>query len=88
MIWCDNMSAISLTRNPIFHQRTKYIEVDIHLIREKVAAGVLEVKYINTVDQVADIFTKGLHPRRLQFLASKLSVAFSVKHLPQFEDGW
>ena len=81
------MSAISLTRNLVFHQCTKHIEVDIHFVREKVAAGVLEVKYINTVDQVADIFTKGLHPRRLQFLASKLSVALSVKHLPQFEGG-
>ena len=68
MLWCDNISVISLAANPVFHARTKHVEVDYHFIREKVLQKAMEIRYVNTIDQVADIFTKGLHPRRSQFL--------------------
>jgi len=58
-LWCDNLSAMSLASNPIFHARTKHIEIDYHFIREKVANKDVVVRYINTRNQVADIFTKG-----------------------------
>lgn len=68
IIWCDNISAISLASNPVFHARSKHIEVDYHFVSEKVLRKDLSVHYVASQDQVADIFTKGLHPRRLQYL--------------------
>lgn len=59
-LYCDNQSAIRLAENPIFHARTKHVEVHYHFIREKVLQGEIKMKYINTEGQVADVFTKGL----------------------------
>jgi len=60
VIYCDNLSSIQLARNPVFHARTKHIEVHYHFIREKVLAGEIDLIYVNTEDQVVDIFTKVL----------------------------
>ncbi len=60
VIYCDNLSNTQLARNPVFHARTKHIEVHYHFIREKVLAGEIDLIYVNTEDQVADIFTKVL----------------------------
>jgi hypothetical protein len=60
VIYCDNLSNIQLVRTPVFHARTKHIEVHYHVIREKVLAGEIDFIYVNTKDQVADIFTKVL----------------------------
>lgn len=59
-MYCDNVSAIYLTRNPVQHQRTKHIEMDIHFVREKVARGHVRVLHVPSRYQLADIFTKGL----------------------------
>lgn len=61
-LWCDNISAISLALNSIFHGRTKHVEADYHYVREKVLLKLMAVHYVNTHDQITDIFTKGLHP--------------------------
>ena len=58
VLWCDNLGATYLTANPIFHARTKHIEVDFHFVREKVSMGALDVRFVSTRDQVADGFTK------------------------------
>ncbi|GJX06244.1 putative RNA-directed DNA polymerase [Tanacetum coccineum] len=60
VLWCDNLGATYLSANPIFHARTKHVEVDFHFVREKVAARKLSVQFITTHDQIADIFTKPL----------------------------
>jgi hypothetical protein len=60
VIYCDNLSSIQLARNPMFHARTKHIEVHYHFIREKVLAGEIDLIYVSIEDQVADIFTKVL----------------------------
>jgi hypothetical protein len=73
-IWCDNISSISLASNPVFHARTKHLEVDYHYVRDKVVRKELEVCYISTTDQVADIFTKGLSKSRFLLLTNKLMV--------------
>ena len=64
LICCDNVSAIYLSGNPVQHQRTKHIEMDIHFVREKVARGEVRVLHVPSRYQIADIFTKGL-PRIL-----------------------
>ncbi|WOH09592.1 hypothetical protein DCAR_0729050 [Daucus carota subsp. sativus] len=64
LVYCDNVSAVYLSGNPVQHQRTKHIEMDIHFVREKVARGQVRVLHVPSRYQVADIFTKRL-PRVL-----------------------
>jgi hypothetical protein len=58
VLWCDNLGAMYLTTNPVFHTRTKHVEVDFHFVREKVALGALKVRFVSSADQIADAFTK------------------------------
>ena len=60
ILWFDNVSAIAIASNLVFHACTKHIEVDFHFIRERVIRKDLQVKFVSTMDQLADIFTKGL----------------------------
>jgi hypothetical protein len=57
-IWCDNIGATYLSANPVFHARTKHIEVDYHFVGERVARKLLSIRFVLTEDQVADGFTK------------------------------
>lgn len=59
-LWVDNQSAIKLSKNPEFHIRIKHIDIEYHYVREKVASRQIEVKYIPTELQRADMFTKAL----------------------------
>ncbi|KAB2630096.1 hypothetical protein D8674_007615 [Pyrus ussuriensis x Pyrus communis] len=60
-LYCDNLSALALSSNSVFHSKIKHLDTDYHFVREKVQRGDLMVHYIPTEDQVADVFTKGLH---------------------------
>ncbi|GKC41301.1 ribonuclease H-like domain-containing protein [Tanacetum coccineum] len=60
LVYCDNVSAVYLSSNPVQHQRTKHIEIDIHFIHDQVAAGCVRVLRVPSRYQFADIFTKGL----------------------------
>jgi hypothetical protein len=58
LVYCDNVSAVYLSTNPVQHQRTKHVEIDLHFIRKRVAAGDVRVLSVRTTLQFADIFTK------------------------------
>ncbi|RVW61832.1 Retrovirus-related Pol polyprotein from transposon RE2 [Vitis vinifera] len=73
-IWCDNSGTLALASNPVFHARTKHIEVDFHFIREKVANRDISLQFIGSYDQPTDIFTKGLSLARFCLLRDKLMV--------------
>ena len=60
LVYCDNISAVYMSSNPIHHQRTKHVEIDLHFVRERVALGDVRVLHVPTTSQFADIFTKGL----------------------------
>ncbi|GJW19138.1 ribonuclease H-like domain-containing protein [Tanacetum coccineum] len=74
LVYCDNVSAVYMSANPVQHQRTKHIEIDIHFVRDKVAAGHVRVLHVPSRFQYADIFTKGLPYPLFADFRSSLSV--------------
>jgi histone deacetylase 1/2 len=73
-LWCDNLGATYLSANPVFHARTKHIEVDFHFVRERVAQGLLQIRFISTKDQIADGFTKAIPVRQLEGFRHNLNL--------------
>ncbi|XP_030449110.1 uncharacterized mitochondrial protein AtMg00810-like [Syzygium oleosum] len=74
ILYCDNLSAISLAENPVFHARTKHMEVHYHFLKEKVLEGEIKMEYTKTGDQVADIFTKGLGAAKFEEFRTQLGM--------------
>jgi hypothetical protein len=74
IVFCDNVSAIYMTANPVHHRRTKHIEIDIHFVREKVALGQVRVLRVPSSLQFADIMTKGLPVQLFTDFRSSLCV--------------
>ena len=67
IIWCDNQGATLLVANLVYHARTKYIEIDMHFMQDKVLQKILEIHFVPSIDQVANVFTKPLSTARLDF---------------------
>jgi hypothetical protein len=63
---CDNIGATYLSQNPVFHVRTKHIEIDFHFVRERVAQKLLDIRFINSGDQVEDGFTKPINNAKMK----------------------
>ncbi|GJU14206.1 ribonuclease H-like domain-containing protein [Tanacetum coccineum] len=77
LVYCDNVSAVYLSSNPVQHQRTKHIEIDIHFVRDLVATGAIRVLHVPSRYQYADIFTKGLPTSLFDEFRTSLSVRSS-----------
>jgi len=66
VIYCDNINSILLANNPVYHARTKHIEVHYHFIREKVLTKEIDFIHVSIEDQVVNIFTKALGTDKLK----------------------
>jgi hypothetical protein len=73
-MYCDNKSAIALCCNSVQHSRSKHIDIRYHFIKEQVENGVIELYFVQTMFQLADILTKALPRDRIEFLVDKLGM--------------
>ncbi|GJT36205.1 hypothetical protein Tco_0926624 [Tanacetum coccineum] len=86
-MYCDNKSAIALSCNNVQHSKSKHICIRFHFIKEHVENGVIELYFVNTEYQLADIFTKALARERIEFLINKLGMrSFTPETLKQLAD--
>jgi hypothetical protein len=74
MIICDNQSCIKMTENPVFHDRSKHIEIRYHFICDMVQRGALKLQYISTDEQVVDVMTKPLSRVNFEHFRDKLGI--------------
>ncbi|GJW37636.1 retrovirus-related pol polyprotein from transposon TNT 1-94 [Tanacetum coccineum] len=90
LMYCDNKSAIALCCNNIQHSRSKHIDIRYHFIKEQVNNGMVELYFVRTEYQLADIFSKALRRERLEFLINKLGMRSmfpeTVKRLAEEEE--
>nr|GEU70062.1 retrovirus-related Pol polyprotein from transposon TNT 1-94 [Tanacetum cinerariifolium] len=87
LMYCDNKSGIALCCNNVQHSRSKHVDIRYHFIKEHFENGVIELYFVNTEYQLADIFTKALGRERIEFLINKLGMrSFKPKTLKQLTD--
>jgi hypothetical protein len=73
-LYVDNLSAIALCKNPVFHDRTKHIDTRYHYIRECVEKGMVDVLHVGTHDQLGDILTKALPRAKFVEMRQRLGI--------------
>ncbi|GJX34092.1 retrovirus-related pol polyprotein from transposon TNT 1-94 [Tanacetum coccineum] len=73
-MYCDSKAAIAISCNPVQHSRTKHIDVRYHFIKEQVEKGIVELFFVGTEYQLADLFTKALSEDRFKYLVRRLGM--------------
>ena len=74
ILYCDNTSSINISKNPMMHEKTKHIAIKYHYVRELVEDKQVKMEYINSKEQIVDIFTKPLPKDAFEYLRGKLGV--------------
>ena len=74
IIHCDNQSCVKLSENPVFHDRSKHIEIKYHYIRDMVQRKIVHVQYLSTHEQIADIFTRPLAKTKFEYFRERVGL--------------
>ena len=74
ILYCDNTSAINISKNLVMHTKTKHIAIKYHYVRELVEDKEVKMDYVNSKEQITDIFTKPLPKDAYEYLRGKLEV--------------